>query len=558
MRLRDWTLQYSMLWAAMQEEPDAGDCICPDGWTSKADECYRVGTMPTEQPPPFTPLTLIGKSYLRYSVFGTRIYDPGYAIDGSGSFTVNNTNLFWKNNNGSDGPMNRCALWSETYYAFQEIGFAVCVNVPAEKTYLIGFGVDNYVRLRLDGEPIMLMPEQENAITFNYWYVYPITIRKGLHILEVLAYNEQIIAAFGAEIYDCTPDELMTIDNETDLNDVLVFSTKNLIGSKTNLGTDGYPVKIGHALATCFGEPPFYRKVEYIPCETVPSENADGKYITLVGGNKIYVSSDFGETFEVTHSGFNFRRIAMSATGQYQTAVVGTSGYIYISSDYGQTWTQKGVLKNWQGIAVAGSGQYQVAAAYQDYMYVSSDYGQTWTQKNDYGYWFDCEISGNGQYILAGGNNHVWFSDDFGATGAKILEGDGYNISVGVSQSGQYMIRGNDDIHLSTDYGQTWVTNFERTGIISFGKSMNNSGQYQITAFQNQDLLVSADYGTTWNNRINTGHDWREVAVNASGERAVAVTNEGYLYISKSFGKGWERIVMNEAWQGCAMNKYNE
>ncbi len=266
MSLRDWTLQYSLLWAAAQQEP--GDCLCPEGYTSTGEECMKVSTLPTQQPPGFTPLLLVPYGYYRYSVFGTRIFDPGYNLDGTGSYVQYSDLPFWHNANQSSnqGPMNRCSLWAETYYNYQQIGFAVCVNIPTHKTYLVGFGVDNHVDIRVDGTPIVQMIPQEVATTFNYWHVYPVPIRKGLHIIEIIAYNRTSIAAIGAEIYDATPAELMAIDNVQDLDRVIVFSTKNMVGELTNLGTNGYPVAEGYALATCFGHPPFYRKVEYTDC----------------------------------------------------------------------------------------------------------------------------------------------------------------------------------------------------------------------------------------------------------------------------------------------------
>ena len=266
MRLRDWTLQYSLLWAAVQDIE--GDCICPEGYESVGDECMKVSTLPTEQPPGFTPLQLVKYGYHRYSVFGTVIYDAGFNLDGTGSFTFYEDLPFWHNKGQSStlGPMNRCSLWTETYYNYQQIGFAVCVNIPKDRTYLIGYGVDNHVTIRVDGMPVIQMIPQEVAATFNYWNVYPVSIRKGLHIIEIIAYNQTSIAAVGAEIYDATPQELMAIDNMQDLEAITVFSTRNMVGELTNLGTNGYPVVEGYALAICFGHPPFYRKVEYTDC----------------------------------------------------------------------------------------------------------------------------------------------------------------------------------------------------------------------------------------------------------------------------------------------------
>ena len=60
---------------------------------------------------------------------------------------------YWKNydNSEGNGPMNRCALWTENYTSYSNIGFSVCVNIGATKTYYIGIGVDNFISMRIDG-----------------------------------------------------------------------------------------------------------------------------------------------------------------------------------------------------------------------------------------------------------------------------------------------------------------------------------------------------------------------------------------------------------------------
>jgi len=268
-KLRDWTLQYSMLWAAAQNEAIDDDCHCPEGFTSNGEECEKVTTKPTIQPPTHTPLLLIPKSFGEYSQNGTYIYDPNYILDGTGNRTLYNTNPFWKNaaRNLVDGPMNRCALWTSTYTNYQQIGFSVCINIPNSKTYLFGIGVDNYMSLRVDGKYIIQRPETDAEWPFWWYHIYPVFIKKGIHVIEIIGNNALVIAAIGAEIYDATPAELMAINNVTDLDAATIFSTKNMIGQYTNLGTNGYPIDPEYALAFCFGDPPFYRKVEYADCE---------------------------------------------------------------------------------------------------------------------------------------------------------------------------------------------------------------------------------------------------------------------------------------------------
>ena len=140
----------------------------------------------------------------------------------------------------------------------------------------MGFGVDNYCSIRVDGEYLMDMPKQETANTFRYWHVYPVTLKKGIHVLEIIAANETSIAAIGAEIYNATVDQLKACTNDADVEPYLIFSTKYLrpvlvdgswVFSYTNLGTNGYPVIEGYALVLCDGDPPYYRKVEYTDCQ---------------------------------------------------------------------------------------------------------------------------------------------------------------------------------------------------------------------------------------------------------------------------------------------------
>jgi hypothetical protein len=284
MSIRDWTLQYNMLWASFSEE--TANCDCPEDYEAYADECRKISTLPTEQPPSFTALKFIQKTYSQYSWYGVRWYDKGYNLDGTGTFELwedPDNGFFWHNfyNSSSviSGAMNRTAIWANPIYpettTGQVIGFATCINVPETKTYLVGFGVDNFVTIRVDGIPVMDMPSIEDATTFRYWHVYPVTIKKGIHVLEIIATNRLSIAAIGAEIYNATVDELKACSSDAEVDPYLIFSTKFLrptftdgswVLSYTNLGTNGYPIMVDYALVLCDGNPPYYRKVEYTPC----------------------------------------------------------------------------------------------------------------------------------------------------------------------------------------------------------------------------------------------------------------------------------------------------
>jgi hypothetical protein len=271
MRARDWTLQYNLIWAAHSGQPT--DCNCPEGYEPYNGECRKVTTEPAVQPPDWNPRLLVSKTYNQYGMYGMRVYNPGYNLDGTGTYTTYKIGYdFWWNydgypGSGLSGPMNRCGLWTEgNAQAGQQIGFSVCINIGADKIYYVGYGVDNYTTIRVDGVPVMAMPEISDANTFRYWHVYPVHVKKGFHVLEVIGSNVASIAAVGVQIYDATIQQLLTVTNQSELIPYLVFDSANLIGEYHTLGDGAYDILTDYALVLCDGTP-HYRKVEYQNCQ---------------------------------------------------------------------------------------------------------------------------------------------------------------------------------------------------------------------------------------------------------------------------------------------------
>ena len=135
------------------------------------------------------------------------------------------------------------------------------------------------------------------------------------------------------------------------------------------------------------------------------SMSANGQYITYIGGysdtqRNIYTSNNFGSSFsQVTGNAVGqeyllltsryYKAVAVSFTGQYQTAVeysstdVDLSGYgggIFVSSNYGVTWketyanystnTKNSLLPQngyptptWESVAVSSDGTIQIAVS---------------------------------------------------------------------------------------------------------------------------------------------------------------------------------------------------
>jgi hypothetical protein len=107
--------------------------------------------------------------------------------------------------------------------------------------------------------------------------------------------------------------------------------------------------------------------------------SASGQYQTAIvsGGTDIYVSSDYGVTWasELTTTAQLWKSLAMSATGQYQMALIASSSTVYVSKDYGQTWqtatTAMGAL-TFDAVAISASGQYTACAVSSGYIWLSA------------------------------------------------------------------------------------------------------------------------------------------------------------------------------------------
>ena len=103
--------------------------------------------------------------------------------------------------------------------------------------------------------------------------------------------------------------------------------------------------------------------------------------------------------------------MALSSSGQYQTALFTDGGSIYTSSNYGSTWTQNTNAPTnayWRSVSLSGSGQYQLASTgYTDVgsIYFSSNYGSTWSTSSyaptTSSYWGLVLMSKSAQYFFA-------------------------------------------------------------------------------------------------------------------------------------------------------------
>lgn len=163
------------------------------------------------------------------------------------------------------------------------IGFAVCIEIETAGDYLVGLAGDNRIKLTVDGVEVFGMDETSDPFSWGYigssrapfeaWWMLPVPLMSGKHVIELYGYNIDSVAAFGAEIYG-------PFDGGA-LNDVaghgtaidLVEADSSLVyfttGNETvfDLGTDhGYSCPDGYTLDLC-GREVVCTKLDYTTCE---------------------------------------------------------------------------------------------------------------------------------------------------------------------------------------------------------------------------------------------------------------------------------------------------
>jgi photosystem II stability/assembly factor-like uncharacterized protein len=272
--------------------------------------------------------------------------------------------------------------------------------------------------------------------------------------------------------------------------------------------------------------------------------SSDGKYQTAVvsNGGKIYISSDYGNTWEPKESNRNWRSIAISSDGKYQTAVV-FEGPAYISSDYGNTWTLKESDSSLLHVAISSDGKYQTIVGV-GIISISSDYGQTWRPSAPIlSTWQSIAISSDGKYqtVVETGLSpgQIYISSDYGNTW-ELINITSYWNSITMSSDGKYQtIVGSSiqPIYISSDYGKTWNPKESDNPLLStfgYGVAMSSDGKYQIVISFNKAIHISYDYGNTWNQvGTNLGlNNWTSVAMSSDGKYQVVTVGNGQIYIS--------------------------
>jgi len=269
----------------------------------------------------------------------------------------------------------------------------------------------------------------------------------------------------------------------------------------------------------------------------------------------------------------NWESVAVSASGQYQTAVVFNGG-IYYSNNYGFAWYQSNASTlDWHSVAVSDSGQYQTAVVDNGGIWYSTDYGVNWAQSNATPglYWYSVAVSASGQYqtaVINGGViGGIYCSTNYGVDWTQTNSSSLNWNSVAVSDSGQYQTavvadtQGYGGIYYSNNYGVNWTqSSSAQTGPLWYSVAVSASGQYQTAVINGsyQDIggiYYSSDYGFFWTKSNASNQSYKSVAVTSSGQYQTAVVQNGGIYYSNDYGLNWAQSTASTLnWYSVAVS----
>ncbi|QDG54807.1 hypothetical protein FIV42_29890 [Persicimonas caeni] len=261
----------------LSEEDCIETCECPEGFqiSDDGESCIRVESVePTYNGTTHT--VCEGDYNGNYSALGA-MYPDG---------TPETNAFFGMTYDDPSSRLNTVGVWAcgqnggvGTQPTNEWIGFTKCIDVPADGDYLVGMGADNQIRFSVDGS--LIFSKTGSAMeNFRRWWMTPISLTAGTHVIELEGRNNGSDASFGAEIYGPFPAGSLNSDAAmmaADVENNIIFSTGDLIGQEFQTGQNsGWSCPDGYAVSMC-GDKPECTRIREIPCleEAEPADPAE-------------------------------------------------------------------------------------------------------------------------------------------------------------------------------------------------------------------------------------------------------------------------------------------
>ncbi len=207
---------------------------CSPGFTLVGDNCVSTtaSTVVSGE-------TIIAASKASaYGGYGARFCVPNtYATCGAGALASDFLQItgipFWGTLLSTDGRLNEVGVWLTEPPVIENewIGFSTCITATTEGQYLIALAGDNGLRFSVDGVLLVENPWDGSlgaVENFRNWWVWPLDLSAGEHVINLEGYDVSGVESFGCEIIG--PYSAGTFTDNTDFN---FFSGQTGIDSYT-------------------------------------------------------------------------------------------------------------------------------------------------------------------------------------------------------------------------------------------------------------------------------------------------------------------------------------
>ena len=211
------------------------------------------------------------------------------AISVAGNTVFGNSAL-----NNIDGRLNAAGIWATGFPPNVWLKVQFCITIDVTKTYIFAIAGDNQIQAHITSSTFNGGVTDLNLVnlwgsasptgtptsagypnSFKIWHMFPITLPAGVHTLVLSGKDFGTPATFGAEIYDISEANMMTLManpllTTADLQPYIIFSTLDLISTPPLVvGLPGQTVTWtcpeGYILTGCFGVPSCVSKLTK-PC----------------------------------------------------------------------------------------------------------------------------------------------------------------------------------------------------------------------------------------------------------------------------------------------------
>ena len=305
-------------------------CICPDGsvYDPVTRDCKRTDIIPATPSGGSTTYPIVlGANSTAYGSSSARLYEDisnkrfplngwqntsisptsstGYQVyDNAGTGVITTVqsvsvpaNVVFSNSTltTTNGRLNEIGIWATGYPFDQWLTVEFCINITETKTYIFAIAGDNQIKAGITSTTFNGGVTNFNLVnlwgsdsptgsptsgsypnSFKVWHMFPITLPAGVHTLQLSGMDFGTPAAFGAEIYDISQAEMMTLMANpaltiADLEPFILFSSASLVTTPPLIvGSPSAPVTWtcpeGYTLSGCFGVPSCTQE-RVVPCE---------------------------------------------------------------------------------------------------------------------------------------------------------------------------------------------------------------------------------------------------------------------------------------------------